>query len=178
MAALLKTLGIENAVISGLSLGGYMSLAFHLKFPEKVRALMLFDTGPGYKNAEARNAWNERAEQWAANFEAEGLDALASMGSDEMRKDWHRSPQGLAGAARGMLAQVDSRVIESLSSIQVPALVLVGENDTPFIGATDYMVHKIPNSTHAVIPDAGHAANLHQPEAFNDAMGAFLEGLG
>ena len=177
MAALLDALDIEDAVISGLSLGGFMSLAFHLKYPNRVRALMLFDTGPGYKNVDARNEWNERAKTWAATFEAEGLDALGTIGSDEMRKDWHRSPEGLARAARGMLTQFDSRVIESLPGIQVPALVLVGENDKPFIGATDYMVHKIPNSTHAIIAEAGHAANLHQPAAFNEAMGSFLDGL-
>lgn len=177
MAALLDALDIEYAVIAGLSLGGYMSLAFHLRHRGRVRALMLFDTGPGYKNAEARNAWNERAEQWASTLEAEGLDALVSMGSDEMRKDWHRSPQGLARAARGMLSQFDSRVIESLAGIRVPTLVLVGENDKPFIAATDYMVHKIPDSAHAVIPDAGHASNLHQPKAFNEAVRSFLNGL-
>ena len=50
MAAILNHLGIEKAVIGGLSLGGYMSLAFNLKYPGRVRALMLFDTGPGYNN--------------------------------------------------------------------------------------------------------------------------------
>jgi len=49
-------------VIAGLSLGGVMSLAFHLAHPDRVRALMLFDTGPGFRNPEARRQWNERAE--------------------------------------------------------------------------------------------------------------------
>ena len=44
MAAILDACGVEQGVIGGLSLGGYMSLAFHLKYPERVRALMLFDT--------------------------------------------------------------------------------------------------------------------------------------
>jgi len=51
MTALLRKCGIERAVIGGLSLGGYMSLAFHLAHPEMLRALMLFDTGPGFRNA-------------------------------------------------------------------------------------------------------------------------------
>ena len=50
MAALLRCCGIERAVIGGLSLGGCMSLAFHLAHPEMVSALMLFDTGPGFRN--------------------------------------------------------------------------------------------------------------------------------
>jgi len=177
MAAILDACGIDRAVIGGLSLGGYMSLAFHVKYPERVRALMLFDTGPGYRNPDARDTWNQRAVQWADALEEKGLDALAIMGSDEMRKDWHRSPQGLAGAARGMLTQFNSRVLESLPAIQVPALVLVGANDKPFHAPTDYMAKKIPNSTRVVIEDAGHAANLHQPAAFNDAMATFLNQL-
>jgi pimeloyl-ACP methyl ester carboxylesterase len=47
MAALLDAAKVERAIVGGLSLGGYMSLAFHLAHPERVRALLLFDTGPG-----------------------------------------------------------------------------------------------------------------------------------
>lgn len=177
MAAILDACGVEQGVIGGLSLGGYMSLAFHLKYPERVRALMLFDTGPGYRNPEAREKWNERAEHWATSLEDIGLDALGKMGSDEMRKEWHRSAKGLAGAARGMLRQYNSRVLDSLPDIEVPTLVLVGENDKAFIAPTDYMVKKIPNANRVVIMDAGHASNLHQPSAFNDAMGSFLTRL-
>lgn len=177
MAAILDACGVEEGVIGGLSLGGYMSLAFHLKYPQRVRALMLFDTGPGYRNPEARAKWNESAEKSALAFEDIGLDALTKMGGDEMRKDWHRSPKGLAGAARGMLSQFDSRIMESLPTIDKPTLVLVGEKDRAFIAPTDYMVKKIPNANHVVIMDAGHASNLHQPAAFNDAMGLFLDRL-
>jgi pimeloyl-ACP methyl ester carboxylesterase len=73
MAALLRRCRIDRAVIGGLSLGGYMSLAFHLAHPKMVGALMLFDTGPGFRNAEARRAWNERAEQRARDLDARGL---------------------------------------------------------------------------------------------------------
>ena len=177
MAAILDACGLESAVIGGLSLGGYMSLAFHLKHPARVRALMLFDTGPGFKNAEAREQWNLRAEEWAVGFETDGLDALQQLGGDEKRKDAHRSAEGLAGAARGMLRQFDSRIIESLPEIEVRALALVGADDGPFLGATDYMAHKIANASKVVIPDAGHAANLHQPKAFNQATLAFLDGM-
>jgi pimeloyl-ACP methyl ester carboxylesterase len=175
MAAILKHLGIEKAVIGGLSLGGYMSLAFNVSHPEMVRALMLFDTGPGYKNPVAREGWNDTARKRAEIFESKGLDALGS--SAEVRIAQHRSAQGLANAARGMLAQFDSRVIESLPEIAVPTLVLVGEKDTPFLGGTEYMAKKIPNSTPVVIADAGHASNIDQPAAFNKSVQAFLTGL-
>lgn len=175
MAAILKHLGIESAVIGGLSLGGYMSLAFNLAHPKMVRALMLFDTGPGYRNPVGREGWNETARRRAEVFEAKGLDALGS--SAEVRVSQHRSAQGLAHAARGMLAQFDARVIESLDSISVPTLVLVGDKDQPFLAGTDYMANKIPNATKVVIENAGHASNIDQPEAFNAEVRRFLAGL-
>jgi pimeloyl-ACP methyl ester carboxylesterase len=56
----------------------------------------------------------------------------------------------------------------------VPTLVLVGAEDTNFLNATDYMARKIPEASKVVIADAGHAANLHQPAAFNRAVETFL----
>jgi len=175
MAAVLDTCSIERAVIGGLSLGGVMSLGFHLAHPERVRALMLFDTSPGFRNPEARREWNKRAEARARELESNGLPR--SVGGAETRLGHHRSAQGLAGAARGMLAQPDSSLIDSLPSIAVPTLVLVGSEDRHFLGAADYMAAKIPGAQKVVIPDAGHAANLDQPEAFNRAVSNFLASL-
>lgn len=176
MAAILDAAGEASAVIGGLSLGGYMTLAFHLRHPGRCRALMLFDTGPGFKKHEAREAWNKRARDRGDDLDARGLAALGT--SDEVRISRHRSASGLAGAARGMLTQENDGAIQSLPTIAVPTLVLVGANDTNFLAATDYMAAKIPGAKNSVIPDAGHAANLHQPAAFNRAMGDFLAGLG
>ena len=175
MAALLDACGVAQAVIGGLSLGGYMSLAFHLRHPDRARALMLFDTGPGFRNDSARGAWNARARQRADELDARGFAALG--GSDEVRMSQHRSAAGLAGAARGMLTQQDDAVIRSLETVRVPTLVLVGGNDTNFLAATDYMAAKIAGATKVVIADAGHASNLHQPAAFNLAVESFLSTL-
>jgi pimeloyl-ACP methyl ester carboxylesterase len=175
MAAILRTCGVDRAVIAGLSLGGYMSLAFHVAHPAMTRALMLFDTGPGYRNPKARDGWNDTSEARARAFESKGLDALG--GSAEVRASSHRSAKGLALAARGMLAQFDSRIIESLEHIAVATLVLVGADDQPFLGATDYMSAKIPGAQRVTIPGAGHASNIDQPAAFNEAVLAFLAGL-
>jgi pimeloyl-ACP methyl ester carboxylesterase len=151
MNALLDHASADQAVIGGLSLGGYMSLAFNIAHPERVRALMLFDTGPGFKKDEARDKWNAMSEKTA-----------------------QRTTPALALAARGMLVQHDARVIESLPTIAVPTLVLVGEDDTQFHAGTDYMTAKIPNASKVVIPAAGHAANIDQPAAFNAAVVEFL----
>jgi pimeloyl-ACP methyl ester carboxylesterase len=176
MAAILNEVGAPTAVIGGLSLGGYMSLAFHLAHPDRTQALLIIDTGPGYKKDEPREGWNANALRTADRYEKDGLARLAA-GSAETRTASHRSADGLARAARGMLTQRDARVINSLPDIAVPSLVVVGANDTPFLAASDYMAGKIPGAQKVVIPDAGHSANIDQPEAFNTAVLNFLAAL-
>ena len=68
MAALLDEVGAVSAIIGGLSLGGYMSLAFYRAHPERVRALLIVDTGPGFKKDDAREAWNKRAHDTSDRF--------------------------------------------------------------------------------------------------------------
>jgi pimeloyl-ACP methyl ester carboxylesterase len=174
MGAILDTCGATMAVIGGLSLGGYLSLCFHLARPERVAALLLVDTGPGYNSARGRERWNGYAEATARSFELDGLAALSD--SPEARLGAH-DPGGLALAARGLLAQHDASVIESLSSVRVPTLVLVGSEDRPFLEAADYMAAHIPGAVKSVIDGAGHASNIDQPDTFNSAVRAFLEQL-
>ncbi len=176
MAALLDKVGATTAIVGGLSLGGYMSLAFVRAHPERVRALLIIDTGPGFKKDDARDAWNKRAFETAERFEREGLGVLKS-GSRERSSVVHRDASGLARAARGMLTQRDAGVIETLPHIKVPALVVVGADDTPFLAASDYMAAKIPGAAKVVIPAAGHAVNIDQPQAFIEAVLPFLDGL-
>ena len=176
MAALLDEVGAENAIVGGLSLGGYMSLAFYRAHPERVRALLIVDTGPGFRKDDAREAWNRRAHETGDRCEREGLAVLKSA-SRERSDVSHRDASGLARAARGMLTQRDARVIESLPSIKVPSLVVVGADDAPFLAASDYMAAKIPNAKKVVVPAAGHAVNIDQPQAFIEAVLPFLDGL-
>lgn len=175
MAALLDAVGAEQAIIGGLSLGGYMSLAFHRAHPQRTRALLIIDTGPGYKNDQAREDWNANAIRRAERLEADGLGDV-SKASAEVRQARHRDASGLARAARGMLTQRDARVIESLPGIAVPSVVIVGAQDTPFLAASDYMAAKIPGAKKIVIEGAGHSVNIDKPEAFNTALMGFLRG--
>jgi len=176
MAALLDKVGAGSAIVGGLSLGGYMSLAFYRAHPQRVRALLIIDTGPVFKKDEARDAWNKRAHDTGDRFEREGLEVLKSA-SRERSSVAHRDASGLARAARGMLTQRDARVIETLPHVKVPSLVVVGADDTPFLAASDYMAAKIPGAKKVVIPAAGHAANIDQPQAFIDAVVPFLDSL-
>jgi pimeloyl-ACP methyl ester carboxylesterase len=175
MGAILDACGVERAAIGGLSLGGYLSLAFHLEHSARVRALLLFDTGPGYRNEEGRRRWNALAESYARGFEDRGLTALGP--GAEVRASEHRSARGLALAARGTLVQRDARVIDSLPEIRVPTLVLWGARDEAFFKPSEYMAAKIPEARRVILPGAGHAANLDQPEAFNAAVSEFLDSI-
>jgi pimeloyl-ACP methyl ester carboxylesterase len=141
-----------------------------------VRALLIIDTGPGFKKDDARETWNKRARETGDRFEREGLEVLKSA-SPERSSVSHRDASGLARAARGMLTQRDARVIELLPDIQVPSLVVVGADDAPFLAASDYMAAKIPGARKAVIAAAGHAVNIDQPQAFIEAVLPFLAGL-
>jgi pimeloyl-ACP methyl ester carboxylesterase len=160
-----------TAVLAGLSLGGYLSLRFWLAHPDRVAALILCDTGPGYRNETARQEWNDRAHAQADRIDRDGTAAL---GRDAA---YHTDAAGVARAARGILTQHDGAVIEILPSITVPALVIVGDRDKPFLGAANYLAAKIPGAKHVVIENAGHVSNLDAPGDFNDAVLAFLKDL-
>jgi pimeloyl-ACP methyl ester carboxylesterase len=174
MAAVLDAAGAHRAVLCGMSLGGYLSLAFHLAHPQRVAALVLVDTGPGYRNAEARSNWNDWVERTAQRLET---GAPPPHPSPEVAQAVHEHPDGLPRAARGSMVQKDARVIESLDSIAVPSLVIVGAQDTDFLAGADYMQRHIPNARKLLIDNAGHAANMDQPDTFNTAVLELLEQL-
>jgi pimeloyl-ACP methyl ester carboxylesterase len=177
MAALLDHHGHERAIIGGHSLGGYMSLAFCQKFPERVRGLLVIDTGPGYKSDGPREDWNEMARGLGRRLNEKGLDTLTRLSKD-MDPSEHPSANAaseLAMAACGMLTQQDSSVIDGLSGIDAPTLVIVGEKDRSYLAASDYMAKKIPNAEQIIIPNAGHAVHVHQPIHFNRALETFFD---
>ena len=159
-----------------MSLGGYMSLGFYRQYPDRVNSLLIIDTGPGFKNETARKGWNDYALSTAEKFEQTGLESLIGR-SKEMDPKNHSNAKGLSLAARGMLTQHDDRIINSLPEISVPSLIIVGENDKDFLAAADYMERKIKGSKKVVIPDAGHAVNIDQPEIFNQTLNKFLKGI-
>ena len=175
MIAILDEMGVEQAVIGGLSMGGYLSLAFHAAHPERTRALILADTGPGYRNDEAREQWNKMARGRAKYFRLRGLNELDA--DDPAHDGTHRSAEGLALAAEHLLVQHDGHVMASLPNINVPTLIIVGENDTPFVQPSQYMAKKIPAAELVILPDAGHVANIDNPQMFNNSVVGFLHKL-
>jgi pimeloyl-ACP methyl ester carboxylesterase len=176
MLGLLDLLGAPRAVVGGMSLGGFLSLLFYARHPERVAALLLVDTGPGFRDEAARAAWNERAEGLAEALDAGGLTALPQ-GPESTAAEHAAGASGLAAAARGILAQRDGEVIDSLTAIAVPTLIVVGAEDDRFLVAADAMARRIPGARKLVIEQAGHAANMDQPGEFNRAVCGFLENV-
>ncbi len=174
MAALLRHLGIKEAVVGGLSLGGYISLEFQLAHPEMTRALILCNTGPGYRKDDARAGWNDFSINYAKRFEERGLDGIGKGIEIDATREYQRSAQGLAFAGRGILTQRAAKVMEHLEEIAVPTLLVWGADDARYQSGIDYMASKIPNARKVVIEQAGHAVNLFQPDAFNAAVLSFL----
>jgi pimeloyl-ACP methyl ester carboxylesterase len=99
------------------------------------------------------------------------------MGTPEGHGGEHRSAHGLALAARGILTQHDSRVIDSLPKIRVPTLIITGAEDVDFLRSADYMGKKIPGARKVLLKNAGHLPNIDQPRAFNSAVRRFLNDL-
>ena len=186
VAGLMNALGIQNAILCGLSMGGYAAFAFLRKYPQRVAGLILADTRPGADTPEAQ-ANRENVAQIA---ETQGTGAIADLQVPRLISEYTRrhhpevearvrqlideaTPQGIAAASRGMAQRADST--ELLGDITCPTLVIVGEQDAliPPAVTQDY-ASRIPGAQFAVIPQAGHLSNLEQPEAFLQAIGGFL----
>ena len=157
-----------------------LTIAIHRVF-DSPKDKIVFDTG---HQAYVHKLLTGRFARFGTLRQRGGLTGYPSRAESEhdLVENSHASTSlsyadGLAKAARGMLTQRDPAVLNSLTTIAVPSMVLVGADDTPFLNASDYMAAKIPGAAKAVIPDAGHAANIDQPESFNTAILGFLATL-
>ena len=181
LRALLDHVGGGPTIAGGLSMGGVIALAFYAKYRERVRALILCDTGPGFRNPERREEWRRSREAAAQLLDREGMAGFAKSRYAEL--DYYTSneimlqhdPVGLAHVNRKILVIPDARLMDLLPRVAVPTLVLVGAEDTDFRAPADYMAGKIPGAELVVLDKAGHGANVDQPEAFNRAILDFLD---
>jgi pimeloyl-ACP methyl ester carboxylesterase len=186
LGALLDELGLKRIVLGGLSMGGYASFAFLDRYADRVEALILADTRATPDTEEGRRARYEAA----MLAEKEGSAAVAERLLPKLLGETTRKrkpavveqvramigstpPLGIARFQRGMAVRPDSTPL--LARIRCPVLVLVGEEDvlTPPAEA-EKMARAIPQACLEVIPQAGHLANLEQPELFTRLLEDFL----
>lgn len=189
LKALLDERNIERAVLCGLSMGGYIAMAFLERWPERVQGLILANTRAGADDAEAR----EGREQTAKQALEKGMDVLArgmapKLISPTARKERPELYQALvaviatnsakatAAAARGMAQREDRS--EWLRTQPVPALVITSEGDELMaLETSEAMAEALPNGRLVVIPQAGHLSNVERPQEFNRAVRDFLLAL-
>ncbi|HEX6649085.1 MAG TPA: alpha/beta fold hydrolase [Pyrinomonadaceae bacterium] len=186
VALLLDHLGISRAVIGGLSMGGYVALAFYKQFPSRVSALILADTRAQADTEEGKQTRAQQAEKALAEGMAGIADAMlpklltpetvskrpeiVKRVRDMMLKT---KPEGTAAALLGM-AQRDDQT-QLLPQISSPVLILVGAEDaiTPAVDS-EKMHNAIARSRLVVLENAGHVSNLERTEEFNQHLLEFL----
>jgi pimeloyl-ACP methyl ester carboxylesterase len=183
---LLDEQGIDRAVIGGMSMGGYVTLALYRLAPERFAAMILADTRATADTDQQKDARRRMIE----TVRDKGPGAVA----DEMMpkllgETSHRerpeiaatvramiegnSRDAIAGAAEAMMNRTDSRPL--LSQIAVPTLVVCGEEDGLTPPSDSQGLHDgIADSRLVQIPKAGHLSSIEAPEAFSSALNAFL----
>jgi len=187
VAALMDELAIEQAILAGLSMGGYVALAFYHLFPGRVRALVLADTRAQADTEEARENREKLAQRALKEGMSPIIDAmllkLLAPATLKGRPETvarvremmaQTSPAGAAAALRGMAVRYDQTGF--LPEIASPALIIVGSEDqiTPPADA-ETMHHKITGSHLVAIEGAGHMSNIEHPAEFNNRLGRFLD---
>lgn len=190
LKALLDSMRINKAVVCGLSMGGYVALAFLAKYPDMVQGLVLCNTRPGADSDEARKGRQATAKRALE----EGVPAIAKDVFGKMISERTRStrpdiasnvltmmerqrPQGVASAARGMAARPDRTPM--LPGITVPTLIITGSEDRLIpVSESEAMHAAIPGSELVVVPGAGHLPNLEDAETFNNVLRLFLLKVG
>jgi pimeloyl-ACP methyl ester carboxylesterase len=186
VAGLLDALDVEDAVIGGVSMGGYVAMAFHRAYPRRVRGLVLVDTRGGPDSEEAR----ESRDQAAALARARGTAAVAAQMLEKMltRANAHANEGMRLALSELMGAQPVEGVVAALSAIRdrpdsrpakaritVPTLVVCGAEDELIPPSeSEALRDAIRWARLVLIPGAAHLPNYEQPEAFNRAVREFL----
>jgi pimeloyl-ACP methyl ester carboxylesterase len=191
VAAVLDKLSLDRVVLGGLSMGGYAAMAFLRRHGDRVRALLLADTKAS-PDAEAAVANRRRiADVLDESGTTQVLldDVLPALTGDTTTVERplvqgrvralvaDAPPAAAAWAQRAMAARPDS--FDTLREVNVPALVVAGEQDTlSTLADAQAMVDALPDARLVVVPRSGHLTAVEAPEAFNAAAREFLTSLG
>lgn len=187
--ALLDHLGLGQAAVCGLSMGGYAAFAMVRRHPARLRGLVLADTRAAADTPEGRQGRATLAEKVLREGAVAAADAFVPklLGETTRRERpdvvarvraiaLGNPPRGIADALAGLAARADST--PTLAEIRVPTLVVCGEEDGLTPPADARVLHEgIAGSTLALLPRAGHLSNLEEPDAFNRALLSFLAGV-
>jgi pimeloyl-ACP methyl ester carboxylesterase len=190
--AILDGLGIDRAHVCGLSMGGYATLHFGLRHPARARSLVVAGAGYGSVIAE-RERFRQDSADTARKLETEGMKAVAEFYArgptrvqyiDKDPQGWRDfferfaagSAQGHALTLRGVQMTRPSvfELGDRMERLEVPTLIMTGDEDEPCLEPALFMKRKIPTAGLVVMPKSGHAINLEEPDQFNRAVLDFL----
>jgi pimeloyl-ACP methyl ester carboxylesterase len=184
LLGLLDHLGVERAVLAGMSQGGFLSLRAALTAPQRVRALVLMDTQPGTENPANVDGYNQLMEAWMM---PDGppqavIDTVAAIilgagyeDTPAWQARWREMPKAKVKQAYETLMSRQDDVSPRVSELTMPALVVHGEQDVAIeLDVARAFAGSLPDGELVVVPEAGHAANLTHPEPVNAALQRFL----
>ena len=190
--AVLDGLGIDQAHVVGLSMGGFTALHLVLSHPDRVLSAVVAGTGYGAKPEQA-DAFRTESMLTAAAFAAEGASRVAeryAVGPTRVQfqnknpRGWAEFAAALAGHSdlgsaltmRGVQAARPSlyAMTDELAKVRIPVLLLAGDEDDGCLEPTLLLKRAIPTSGLAVLPRTGHTANLEEPDLFNRVVDRFL----
>ncbi|SVA40339.1 uncharacterized protein METZ01_LOCUS93193, partial [marine metagenome] len=189
---LLQRLGIEQAHIHGLSMGGTLTLGFAIAHPEMCRSLVIASAGAG-SDPDDRERLVASWQALSESMVSEGMEKFAdgyARGAERvqfLRKDpvgWAKFHAGLAAHSvqgssltfRGVQMKRPTiyQLRNELQKITAPTLVLIGDEDSPCVEPAVFMKRNIPSCGLAVFPQAGHTINLEEPDLYNRTVLDFL----
>ena len=186
---LLQQLGIDQAYVGGLSMGGSTTLHFALQHPQIARAIIVGAAGTGSNDPDG---FHRQCLDFADTIEREGMSAMEGYATGPTRLQLRRkdpvgyeefrsllaqhSPLGSALTLRGVQASRPPifNLGDDLEKLATPTLILVGDEDDPSLEPALFMKRHIKRSGLVVFPQAGHAINLEDPDFFNRTVLDFL----
>jgi pimeloyl-ACP methyl ester carboxylesterase len=189
---LLDREGVDRAVLCGLSMGGYVAMAFAERWPERLAGLVLANTRSTADDAAGRAA----RERMAADVLEKGTgvvaramlpklftpanlarqDGMDRIGAPERvrRIIARQRPATVAAAARGMALRPDRTAV--LHRLRMPALVITGDADQLMpMHTSEHLLAALPNASLAIVAGSAHLPNLERPEAFNEVLANHLD---
>ncbi|MDB5591931.1 alpha/beta fold hydrolase [Enterovirga sp.] len=190
--AVLDHLGERKAHVVGLSMGGFATLHFGLRHPDRAHSLMVGGCGYGAET-DQRERFRAEADTIAASLKADGMAAFAeryAYGPTRVQFE-NKDPRGFAefkqmlaensplGSANTQLGVQRERpslyeLVGEMKKLTVPTLVLTGDEDWPCLMPAILMKQSIPSAALAVMPNSGHTINIEEPDSFNSIVGDFL----
>ncbi len=191
VVAVLDGMKLERAHIVGLSMGGFAALHVGISYPQRARSLVVAGCGYGAE-PDKKEKFRAECEAAAASFEADWSEAARKYALGPTRvqfqnkdpRGWaefaqqlgEHSPKGQALTMRGLQMQRPSlwELTEAMKRIDVPTLIVTGDEDDPCLEPALLMKRHIPTAGLVVLPWSGHTINIEEPDAFNRALFDFF----